>query len=152
NAARLLTLASRATETDVRRQGLTLATAWLARPDHADAVSAASQLVRACLQDPEPANRTEAIRLAVHKDIGLGRFVAPLLNDPEPEVRQAALAAVGGPDAEEVVASDELLHSLHDSDATVRRLCEAALRSRGLGSNDLVLGRLITDANPGTRL
>jgi hypothetical protein len=149
---RVLALAAQSDDSTVHQRALSLATSWLAQPKHAEAVAVCGELVRTCLKDGSAATRLEAVRLAVHKDIALGRLVAALLDDPAPEVRRAALAAIGGPDAEEAVATDDLLRSLHDSDADARRLCEAALRSRGLGSNDVALARLITDANPGTRL
>jgi hypothetical protein len=41
---------------------------------------------------------------------------------------------------------------LHDPDAEVRRLCELALRGRGLQDSHVMLARLISDANPVVRL
>ncbi len=148
---RLLALAARSPEREVRRRGLALAAAWLVRPDRAAGVSACREVVRSALQDDDPSVRAEAARLAGLDDIGLGRQAAPLLDDPVAEVRRAAMAAVGRSD--EAVATDDLLRSLHDADADVRRLCEAALRSRGLVRNeDLALARLVSDPHPGVRL
>ncbi|MBM4072156.1 MAG: hypothetical protein FJ271_25000 [Planctomycetes bacterium] len=75
---------------------------------------------------------------------------AELLRDSAVEVRCAALIAVGA--SRDAVADEELLPLLHDADAEVRRLCEAALRSRGLGDSHLLLARLISDSRPGARL
>jgi len=41
---------------------------------------------------------------------------------------------------------------LHDPDREVQRLCEKALRGRGLTSRHIRLARLLTDANPTARL
>jgi hypothetical protein len=151
-AAHVLSGSARSSDAGVRERALALATTWLALPNHTEAVGVCSELVRAGLHDSEAANRVAAVHLAVHTDLGLVPSLAVLLDDPAADVRRAALAAIGGPDAQEAVATDDLLRSLHDTDADVRRLCEAALRSRGLSGNDVALARLITDANPGTRL
>jgi hypothetical protein len=151
HVGRLLALGGRSPDREVRRRTLALAAAWLGRPEHAAHVDACRELVRTSLQDEDVALRIEAARLSMLDEIGLGRQVAPLLDDPAAEVRRAAMAAVGRSD--EAVATDDLLRSLHDSDADVRRLCEAALRSRGLvRSEDLQLARLISDPKPGVRL
>ncbi len=106
------------------------------------------------LSDPDPAQRVLAIHLALH----IGRRcqteilqkVVPLLGDSAPTVRRAAVVAVGA--SPEVVPEDDLLPLLHDADAEVQRLCELALRSRGLPDNHILLGRLITDPHPAGRL
>jgi hypothetical protein len=54
--------------------------------------------------------------------------------------------------AERVIGEDDLLPLLHDPDADVRRLCEAALRGRQLLPEHIRLGRLLTDPNPVVRL
>jgi HEAT repeat protein len=76
--------------------------------------------------------------------------VVPLLKAPSPEVRRAAVLAVGL--AEDAVTVEELLPLLQDSDWEVRRLCEAALRGRGLPEAHIKLAKLITDERPGQRL
>jgi HEAT repeat protein len=65
-------------------------------------------------------------------------------------VRRAAVLAVGSKRA--VISDENLALSLHDSDAEVRRLCEKALRGRGLTPRHVLLARLITDSRPATRL
>jgi hypothetical protein len=86
----------------------------------------------------------------MRREIEMHEHVVPLLNDPAPEVRQAAMLAVGP--SSEVLATDDLLRWLHDPDADVRRLCEGALRSRGLHEDHVRLGRLMTDSRAGVRL
>jgi len=148
---RLLTLAGRAPQAEIRGRALGLAALWLQHPEAGEGISTCRELVRHCLRDPEAANRAAAVELAVRPDIGLARQVAPLLDDPAPEVRKEAMAAIGT--SEEAVATDDLLRSLHDGDADVRRLCELALRGRGLvRKEDLTLARLVSDAKPGVRL
>jgi HEAT repeat protein len=98
--------------------------------------------------------RVRAIHLTLHsalrKDAELLRRVAPLLRDGRAEVRRAALLALGL--ADQVVADDDLLPLLHDADADARRLCEAALRGRGLPEAHLRLARLISAPGPEDRL
>ena len=54
--------------------------------------------------------------------------------------------------AEEVVATEDLFPWLHDTDADVRRICEAALRVRGLDDDYLHLAALTTHQKPAMRL
>src|SRR5207248_725526 len=108
------------------------------------------KLVSDCLVEPLAENRLGAVRLALRPGIDLLAKVAPLLSDPAPEVRRGAVVALA--DSPDVVPTDDLLRWLHDPDAAVRRACEAALRGRGLGEEDVQLGRLITDPRPGVRL
>jgi hypothetical protein len=108
------------------------------------------QLARAALKDSMPQNRIKAIQLAQHPGVNSLEEVVPLLGDSAPEVRQVAMLAVGS--APDVIADDDLLYYLHDSDAKVRQLCEIALRGRGLRDNQLKLGKLMTDRRPEVRL
>lgn len=91
-----------------------------------------------------------ALKLAKRCDGALVHKIVPRLRDPAAEVRRAALIAVGT--AREAIADDDLLPFLHDGDAEVRRLCELALRSRGLQENHVQLARLISDPRPTARL
>jgi hypothetical protein len=151
-AIRLLQLAVRSPDKDVRCQALTLAGPIVNRSSSAEQLAACREFARTSLQDAEATNRLEAVRLAVHPKLGLSREVAPLLDDPAPAVRQMAMASVGDAEHADAVETDDLLRSLHDPDPDVRRLCEAALRSRRLSPNQIAMGRLLTDARPVNRL
>jgi HEAT repeats len=111
-------------------------------------------VVRAGLKSPDPNSRVRAVHLTLHAalqtDPELLTQVLPLLRDPATPVRRAALLAVGM--AEKIINEDTLLPLLHDPDADVRRLCEGALRGRGLQDEQLRLARLISDARPSARL
>lgn len=149
-AARLLPSGGRTADKEVRRRTLMLAALLLNGECDGDERTACRELARVTLQDPEPALRVDAVRMASAPSLNLLRQVALLLNDPNATVRQTAMAAVGC--APEAIATDDLLHSLHDTDADVRRLCAAALRGRGLRNEDVTLGRLITDTRAAVRL
>ncbi len=146
----LLAAAARDEHADVQSCALSLCAAMLARPGGAEAVSPGRALVRACLNHEDAATRVLAVRLALYPGMDLLEEVAPLLSDPTPEVRRAAVMAVGL--ADQVVRDEALLPCLHDADAEVRRLCELALRGRGLTPEHIQLGRLLTDPSPVVRL
>jgi HEAT repeat protein len=81
----------------------------------------------------------------------LVREVTALLGDPAPEVRRTAMLAVGP--LNEAIPTDRLLAWLHDPDADVRRLCEAALLAReDFQPEHLTLARLITAPEASVRL
>lgn len=149
-AMRLLPLAARSSNAEARGAALALASTLIDKAGLEGGFTVYRDLVRNGLEDPASANRVQAVRLASHPEMNLLPRIGPLLDDTVAEVRQAAMLAIGSsPDA---VATDDLLRSLHDQDPEVRRLCEAALKSRGLRGDDLALARLITDAKAGTRL
>jgi hypothetical protein len=148
--ARLLFQAARMPLKEVRARGLALAAAVLGQVKHAEVRAAGRELVRTCLRDEDAGNRIQAVRLTLHPELDLLEQVVPLLSDPEAPVRRSAMVVVGP--AEEAIRTDYLLRWLHDPDADMRKLCEKALRSRGLRQEHLKLGRLITDDRPGTRL
>jgi hypothetical protein len=111
----------------------------------------AHKLVAAALQASSVDNRLRAIRLSLYPGMAdLLEHVAGLLSDESPQVRRAALVAVGP--AHDAVHDDQLLPCLHDPDPDVRRLCEQALIARGLRPEYLELGRLLTDPQPAKRL
>jgi hypothetical protein len=147
---RLLAASAGAAGPGARRAGLELCAVLLAQPRRAEALSAAREAVRAGLRGEAADNRLRAVRLALQPGMDLLEDVVALLNDPAAEVRRAAMLAVGP--ADQVVRDEGLLPSLHDSDAEVRRLCEAALRGRGLKPEHLKLGRALTDSRPAVRL
>jgi HEAT repeat protein len=88
--------------------------------------------------------------MALNPNLELAKPASALLSDPAPEVRRAAMLAVGV--VKDAVMTDDLLNWLHDSDGEVRRLCELELRGRGLQDDQVRLGRLITDPSPRKRL
>jgi hypothetical protein len=148
--AHLLTEAARVADTRVRQEALDLAFRLAAPNPLPEALGACRELARVCLHDEEPAGRLAAIRLASQPAVNLLEPVVLLLADPVPEVRRAALLVVGS--APEVIATDDLLHWLHDSDPEVRQLCEAALHGRGLRDEYVRLGKLLTDPKAQNRL
>lgn len=152
-AARLLEEAGRAADRDVRAQALELASRLLQQSVAAEVRDPCRALALAGLQDAEPANRARAVRLAQNPELNLLTRVTALLSDPDAAVRQAVVLAVGAA-SEDEVSTDELLRALHDPDADVRRLCEAALRSepRNFSEEQIKLSRLLTDARPVIRL
>jgi hypothetical protein len=147
---RLLSASAAAAGPDAQRAGLELCAVLLAQPQRAEALCAAREAVRAGLRGDAADNRLRAVRLALQPGMDLLEDVVALLGDPVPEVRRAAMLAVGP--ADQVVRDEGLLPSLHDPDGEVRRLCEAALRGRGLKPEHLKLGRALTDTRPGVRL
>ncbi len=90
------------------------------------------------------------MREPMRKNKELLTKVLPLLRDPEAAVRRVAILVLASEN--EVLREDGLLPLLHDEDNEVRDRCEKALRIRGLTDDDIKLARLISDANPMTRL
>jgi hypothetical protein len=122
----------------------------LAHAPSAEETSAAREVVHDCLRATDPGVRVRAVRLALKPGLELLEPVAALLGDPVAEVRRAAVLAVGPADKE--VLDETLLPCLRDPDPEVRRLCEAALRGRGLSDDHLRLSRLLVDPAPSVRL
>jgi HEAT repeat protein len=112
--------------------------------------SDAATWVRRGVEHPLADIRLRAIQLAMRPEIHDLEPVRILLCDEVPEVRHAALLALGR--ATDIVSDDELLHLLHDPDAEVKRLCRTALRGRGLRESDVQLGRLFASPQPADRL
>ncbi len=148
---RLVPLAGRSADKDVRAAGLAVCGSFVNGETRPEVLACCRELIRRGLQDAEADNRALAARLAALTPVNLLPEVAPLLDDPSPAVRQVAMMVVGP--APEAISTDDLLRSLHDTDEDVRRLCEAQLRDwRGLRHEDIALGRLISDPKPGVRL
>ena len=111
------------------------------------------EVVSAALRSPDRAVRGNAVRLAIHPSIQLRAGVVPLLDDPEAEVRRAALVVVAGQvGGETLIADEDLFRWLHDPDEGVRRVCHDALVSRERTEMEIALGRRLTDPNPRERL
>jgi hypothetical protein len=106
------------------------------------------------LGDRFPRARLAAVQLvmrpALQDEHELLARIAPMLRDPSPAIRRAAIVALAA--ARDVVSEDELLPLLHDGDIEIQSLCEAALRSRGLSDGHLELARLISDDSPRARI
>jgi hypothetical protein len=119
-----------------------------------DAAARCRDAVRAGLAAATTDGKVQAVRLALRPEIGLRADVAPLLDDPEAEVRRAAMLAVGpAPEgAHPVIDDEELFRWLHDPDPEVRDLCEAALYSRGLDALQVQLARQLTAPEAAERL
>jgi hypothetical protein len=148
--AELLVQATAISDAAVRAEALALAQSPLGQSQSTAMIHAGRELVRACLHDDSVANRSRALRLALRPDIDLRAELVALLRDPSAEMRRSALLEIG-PMAD-LLPTDDLLRWLHDPDADVRRLCESALRGRGLRDNHIRLGRLMTDERPTVRL
>jgi len=152
-AGKVVAVAARLPEKGVRVRALMLAEVVLARlqPRPADLYRELA-LQGLTVQDAEI--RAAAVRLAMHAplhaDDALLEKVLPCLKDPAPEVRRAAVLTVGL--AEKTIGVDDLVPLLQDPDAEVRRLCEAALRGRGLLDGHITVARLMSDRRPGERL
>ncbi|HEY2911288.1 MAG TPA: hypothetical protein VGI99_13645, partial [Gemmataceae bacterium] len=109
--------------------------------------------VATALKLPSVAGRLAAIRAAMNPEVDLRGAIVPLLDAAEPEVRRAALFAVGpATDAATVIGDEELFRWLHDADGGVRALCREALLSRGRTETEIGLGRRLADPEPGERL
>lgn len=106
------------------------------------------------LQAAETLARLRAVQLLLQpafcREPALLSRATPLLRDAQPVVRRAALLLVGA--QPEIVSVEELLPLLHDPQAELRRLCETALRSRGLADEQIELARLVSDPRPAARL
>jgi hypothetical protein len=135
---------------DVHGAALDLAAALLERPDCAESLGPCRELALACFGDAAAENRSRAAQLALRPGMDLQQQTLPLLRDADPEVRRLAMIAVGP--TPNVLSTDDLLHWLHDPDADVRRLCEAALAARRVPPEHIRLGRMLTDPDHHVRL
>jgi hypothetical protein len=149
-AARLLTELAHHPDAACRARGLELALNVVRQFKEVEPLCPSRELARSGLRAAEVETRLRAIELASQPRVALQREVAKLLSDPNVEVRRAALSVVGP--VKTAVDTDSLLPLLHDTDAGVRRLCESALRRRGLSSLHLRLARLISDPRWAVRL
>jgi hypothetical protein len=148
--ASLLPAVAKADDASLRTAGLDIAVALLAQIKGQELIAPCRELACACLKDGEVVNRKRSVHLALYPALDLLSEVAPLLRDPSAEVRRAVVLAVGT--SRRAISDENLALALHDSDPEVRRLCEKALRGRGLTLRHIHLARLITDGRPATRL
>ena len=115
--------------------------------------AACRELVAAGLKMPAVESRLTAVRTAMQPQLHLRAAVVPLLDAAEPEVRRAALFAVGpATDDEPVIGDEELFRWLHDPDPGVRTGCHDALVSRGRTDTEISLGRRLAHPAAGNRL
>jgi len=135
---------------EARRKALELSEILLKNLQNTEVRNSCRDLIRACLQDDEPENRLKAVQLGSRPPINLLSEIVPRLRDSNPNVRYAALLVLGI--ATEVLATDDLLPCLHDSNAQIRRLCQMALLGRGLRDEHIRLGRLLTEPDARKRL
>jgi len=153
-AGRMLAAAAQGTESGLHARALALAEVLVEGATPGPWRESLHGLVSTGLKNPDSDTRVRAVHLTLHEslreDSDLRAQVVPLLHDPEAPVRRAAVLGVGM--AEQTVGEDELLPLLHDADADVCRLCEGALRGRGLREDHLKLARLISDPRPSARL
>jgi hypothetical protein len=135
-----------------RSVALELLPTVLAASDAEVSAKAKEMLGRAARSDSADL-RIQAVAAALRPEVNCLEAVVPLLADPVPEVRRAAVLALGPPGdgGKTVVGDDELLRCLHDVDAEVRRLGEMGLRSRGRSPRDIHLGRRYAAPNPAER-
>ncbi|GIW79197.1 MAG: hypothetical protein KatS3mg105_1004 [Gemmatales bacterium] len=107
-------------------------------------------LIEKGLRSVDARTRADAVALAGRAPFHMYQKILGYLRDADPRVRRQAILALGP--QEGVMPTDHLIYWLHDPDADVRRLCEAALRGRGLSEHHLKLGKMITDPKPSVRL
>ncbi|MFN4259172.1 MAG: HEAT repeat domain-containing protein [Gemmataceae bacterium] len=151
SASQIVAATCRLSDPILRAKALRLAEQLTQVTERDEVRRACRELTQICLRAEDVDCRLHALHLAMQPRLAMLEQVVPLLNDPVPLVRQAAILAVGP--APEVMRTEELLHWLHDADPEVRRLCEAALRlKRGLREEHLKRGRLLTDPQPLRRL
>lgn len=148
---KVLELAAASAEPSVHTRALDLAVALPLQAGDSASQNACRVLARSGLRDGDSAVRARAVHAAAQTGREMLEELVPLLDDPAPEVRQAAMLTLGP--AVDVIATDDLLRWLHDPDEGVRRLCEATLRGpRRLPDEHVMLGRLLTDEEPSVRL
>jgi hypothetical protein len=111
------------------------------------------EAIAAGLKTADTDTRVLAIRLALHPDANMRAELLPLMNDPEPRVRGAALFGVATTtDGEQVLADEDLFHWLHDPDEGVRKVCRDALVSRDRSESEINLARRLSHPDAGERL
>jgi HEAT repeat protein len=134
----------------IRKKALELSEKLVDKDHTPKVLGSCRELIQTCLKDNDPENRIRAVHLGTIPSMELLDRMVTLLKDPSAQVRYAALLAVGP--APEVLATDDLLPTLHDPDPQVRKLCQTALKGRGLLDEHILLGRLLTDPDAKNRL
>ncbi len=93
-----------------------------------------------------------AVRLAAHPALNQTELLVPMLLDPVPEVRIAALTTIGTAGDSSIISDEELFRWMSDPDPTVRSVCLAVLESRGRSLEEIDLGRRLKHPKPEERL
>jgi hypothetical protein len=140
---RLVVEASREPVAEVLATALELTERLVPLDPEPEVLEASRTLVRAGFRAGEASTRVRSVRLAVLPAVDLRKETLPLLRDPSAPVRHMVMLAVG--ENEAIIQTDALLPWLHDSNADVRRQCEASLRARGLTPRHIQMARLLTD-------
>ena len=149
----LITGAANGAEPEVHAAALSLCSTALDHGEEAgELLTAGRGLLKHAMQDEPTANRLRALQLAVHPGMDVMDEVVPLLKDRAPEVRRAALLALG-PAGEDAAPANRLLPLLHDEDAEVRNSCEEVLRKdRKLSPQCIKIGWCLYHPDPAQRL
>ncbi len=118
-----------------------------------DTLPRCREIVRTALKHRSVELRTHAIHLAMRSDLDQKTDVVACLQAPEAEVRRAAMLAVGpAGTGGSVIGDEDLFPWLHDADAQVQMLCEAALSTRGLEPEQIAAARKLGSPDAGERL
>lgn len=135
-----------------RSAGLDLLPAVLACADP-EVTQQAREMIAVAAKSESVELRVQSVAAALKAGGGMYDAIAPLIADPEVEVRRAAVLALGPgrEGATPVLADDDLLRCLHDPDPEVRRLGDMSLRSRGRSPRDIRLGWRYTAPDPAER-
>jgi HEAT repeat protein len=95
----------------------------------------------------------KAVRLAMRPELQLKAEIVPALRRPEAAVRKEAMLAIGPAVGEnDVIGNEELFPWLHDADAEVRLVCEAALSTRGMEPEQIEAARKLSHPDVSERL
>jgi len=109
--------------------------------------------IRVGLQASATDATIRAMTAASLPEAGLKAEVVPLLSDARPEVRRAALMAVGpAAPGKPVIETEELFRWLNDPDVGVRAVCESALMAGGLNGDQIAAARMLAHPDAGERL
>ena len=120
---------------------------------NAEVAESGRQVIRAGLRASATDAVVRATAAASLPEVGLKAEVVPLLSDARPEVRRAALMAVGpAAPGKPVIETEELFRWLNDPDVGVRAVCESALMAGGLNGDQIAAARMLAHPDAGERL
>lgn len=110
-------------------------------------------VVRAALAASSPDVIARAATVAAFPDVNLKAEALPLLSHEKPEVRRAAMRAVGpAVGGAPVIGDEDLFRWLNDPDLEVQALCEGALATRGMDGDQITAAKKLTHPDPAERL